>query len=75
MQGDHGLLQKLTPRQREVLRLIAEGRSSKGIAKELGISSKTVETHRAQLMDRLSTYDVVGLVRCAIRAGLVKPDA
>ena len=71
MHGDHDLLEKLTPRQREVLRLIAEGRSTMQIAKDLGISHKTVETHRALLMDKLKTYEVAGLVRCAIRAGLV----
>jgi DNA-binding NarL/FixJ family response regulator len=75
MRGDHDLLQKLTPRQREVLRLIAEGRSTMQIAKDLGISHKTVETHRALLMDKLRTYEVAGLVRCAIRAGLIKLDA
>lgn len=72
MQGEHSLLRKLTPRQQDALRLIAEGRSTREIAKELGISVKTVETHRAQIMDRLGVFDVVGLVRCAIRAGLVK---
>jgi len=72
MQGEHSLLRKLTPRQQDVLRLIAEGRSTREIAKELGISVKTVETHRAQIMDRLGVFDVVGLVRCAIRDGLVK---
>jgi DNA-binding NarL/FixJ family response regulator len=74
MEGSHSLLEKLTPRQREVLRLIGEGRSTMQIAKELGISHKTVETHRALLMNKLHTYEVAGLVRCAIRAGLVKPD-
>jgi DNA-binding NarL/FixJ family response regulator len=65
---------KLTPRQREVLALIADGKSTKGIARALSISAKTVETHRAQLMDRLQIYDVAGLVRYAIRTGLVKID-
>lgn len=65
----------LTGRQREILQLIAEGRSTKEIASDLGVSVKTVETHRAQLMERLDIHDIPGLVRFAIRAGLVSPDA
>lgn len=65
------LLDTLSPRQREVLRLIALGRTTKQIAQELGISVKTVETHRAQLMERLSIRDVAGLVRYAILVGLI----
>jgi DNA-binding NarL/FixJ family response regulator len=61
----------LTPRQREVLQLIAEGLSTKEIAHRLDVSVKTAETHRAQLMGRLDIHDVAGLVRYAIRAGLV----
>lgn len=64
-------LSELTPRQREVLTLIAEGHSTKDIARALNISSKTVETHRAQLMDRLDIHDVASLVRYAIKMGLV----
>ena len=64
----------LTPRQREVLRLIAEGKTTKAIARLLGVSVKTVETHRAQLMDRLDIHDVAGLVRHAIRIGLIEMD-
>lgn len=64
-------LDRLSPRQREVLRLIAEGCSTKQIAVRLGRSVKTVETHRAQVMKRLDIHDVPGLVRYAIRAGLV----
>jgi DNA-binding NarL/FixJ family response regulator len=67
-------LDRLTPRQREVLQLIAEGRATKDIAHSLGLSVKTVETHRAQLMERLEIRDVAGLVRFAIRSGLVKPE-
>lgn len=62
----------LTPRQRQVLRLIAEGKTTKAIARLLGVSVKTVETHRAQLMDRLDIHDVAGLVRHAIGIGLVE---
>ncbi|MGP0068447.1 MAG: response regulator [Isosphaeraceae bacterium] len=64
----------LSPRQREILRLIAMGQTTKSIARTLGISSKTVETHRAQLMDRLEIYDIAGLVRYAIRQGLATLD-
>jgi RNA polymerase sigma factor (sigma-70 family) len=66
------LLATLSPRQREVLRLIAEGRTTKQIAQLLEISVKTVETHRAQLMDRLDIRDVAGLVRYAITVGLIE---
>jgi DNA-binding NarL/FixJ family response regulator len=64
----------LTPRQREVLQLIAEGHGTKEIAARLCLSAKTVETHRAQLMERLGIRDVAGLVRYAIRAGIVSAD-
>ena len=66
---------RLTPRQRETLQLIAEGHSTKAIAQKLGVSVKTVETHRAQLMERLHIHDVAGLVRYAIRARLVPPES
>ncbi len=65
----------LTPRQREVLQLIAEGQSTKDIARRLDLSVKTVETHRTQLMKQLDIHEVTGLVRYALRAGLVtSPD-
>ncbi|HEV8711882.1 MAG TPA: response regulator transcription factor [Candidatus Binatia bacterium] len=64
----------LTPRQREILQLIAEGHSTKEIAAILHLSVKTIETHRMQLMARLDVHDVAGLVRYAIRIGLVMPD-
>jgi DNA-binding NarL/FixJ family response regulator len=66
-----GPLEVLTPRQREVLQLIAEGKSTKEIAFMLKLSPKTIETHRAQLMDRLRIHDVASLVRFALRSGLV----
>jgi DNA-binding NarL/FixJ family response regulator len=65
----------LSARQREILRMIAEGRSTKQIAYDLGVSVKTVETHRAQIMERLDIHDVPGLVRFAIRNGLISSDA
>lgn len=68
------LLANLSPRQREVLRLIAEGRTTKQIAQVLEISVKTVETHRAQLMERLDIHDVAGLVRYAIIVGLIEVE-
>jgi DNA-binding NarL/FixJ family response regulator len=61
----------LTPRQREVLVLVAEGNSSKRIASKLGISIKTVEMHRRQIMDALGIHDIAGLTRYAIRTGIV----
>jgi DNA-binding NarL/FixJ family response regulator len=64
----------LTPRQREILQLIAEGMTTKAIASRLGISSKTVEWHRSLLMERLGIHDVVSLVRYAMRMGLIAPE-
>jgi DNA-binding NarL/FixJ family response regulator len=64
-------LESLTQRQREILQLIAEGRTTRQIAEVLHISVKTVETHRTVLMKRLDLHDVAGLVRYAIRVGLV----
>lgn len=64
----------LSPRQREVLQLIAEGKSTRDIANRLNLSVKTVETHRAQLMQRLDIFDVAGLTRYAIRTGLIDPE-
>lgn len=68
------LTAELTPRQLEVLTLISEGSSSKDIAHTLNISIKTVEAHRSQLMERLNIHEVAGLVRYAIKRGLVKVD-
>ena len=63
----------LTSRQREILQLIAEGATTKEIAQKLGVSVKTVETHRTQLMQRLDIHDLAGLVRYAIRLGITIP--
>jgi DNA-binding NarL/FixJ family response regulator len=63
----------LTPRQREVLQLVAEGHTSKEIARRLEISVRTAETHRTQLMETLDIHDVAGLVRYALRKGLISP--
>jgi DNA-binding NarL/FixJ family response regulator len=74
LSGSENPLDVLTPRQREILQLLAEGNSTQSIAQKLNISAKTVETHRAQLMDRLDIHDLAGLVRYAIRTGLINPD-
>jgi DNA-binding NarL/FixJ family response regulator len=73
--GSADPLEALTPRQREILQLVAEGHTSKQIAERLGLSFKTVEAHRAQIMERLGLEDVTGLVRFAVRVGLVIPEA
>ena len=67
-------LDRLTARQREVLKLIAEGLTTKEIAQKLGVSIKTVKTHRAELMEQLDIHDIAGLVRFAIHVGLVAAD-
>ena len=67
-------LDRLTPRQREVLQLIAEGNTTKEIANQLNISANTVETHRIQLMKTLDIHDIAGLVRFAIRMGLAPSE-
>jgi DNA-binding NarL/FixJ family response regulator len=66
-------LDKLTPRQIEVLRMVAEGHRTREIASRLKLSVKTVESHRGEIMKRLAIHDVVGLVRYAMRVGLVSP--
>jgi DNA-binding NarL/FixJ family response regulator len=64
---------ELTTRQIEILKLIAQGRASKEIAFELGLSPKTVDVHRARIMDRLRLNDIASLTLYAVRKGLVKP--
>jgi DNA-binding NarL/FixJ family response regulator len=68
-------LDRLTTRQREVLQLIAGGFSSKEIARELGLSMKTVNTHRTDIMEQLGIHDIAGLVRFAIHVGLVTAES
>jgi two-component system response regulator NreC len=63
----------LTPRGTEVLRLVAEGKTTKEIAHVLGLSVKTAESHRTRIMERLEIHDTAGLVRYAIRRGLIQP--
>lgn len=67
--------EQLTPRQREVLQLIAEGHSTKEVARRLDLSVKTVETHRSQLMRQLDIHEVTGLVRYALRTGLISSNS
>jgi DNA-binding NarL/FixJ family response regulator len=67
-------LDALSPRQREILQLIAEGKSTKEIAFTLNVSVKTIETHRAAVMDRLGIRDVAGLVVFAVRHKLISVD-
>ena len=74
LRGGPSGLDVLTPRQREILQLIAEGKSTREIADTLHLSVKTVETHRTQLMDRLDIHDMAGLVRYALRKGLISAD-
>jgi DNA-binding NarL/FixJ family response regulator len=66
--------ESLTPRQREILQLIAEGRTARQIAALLHISQKTVEAHRTQIMKQLDIHNLAGLIRYAIRLGLVVLD-
>jgi DNA-binding NarL/FixJ family response regulator len=66
---------RLTPRQREILQLIAEGCSTKEVARRLDLAVKTVESHRTLLMKQLDVHEVAGLVRYAMRAGMVSPGA
>lgn len=65
---------ELTPRERQILKFVADGHSSPEIASELQLSVKTVEGHRSRIMSKLDTKNVAGLVRCAIRMGIVSSD-
>lgn len=67
-------LEALSPRQREILKAIAIGRTTKQIAYDLALSIKTIETHRAQIMERLDIHDIAGLVRFSIRIGLISAN-
>lgn len=65
--------ERLSPRERQVVQLVAEGQSTKGIAQALHISVKTAEFHRGRVMRKLSIHDTAGLVRYAIREGMIAP--
>lgn len=71
-EATRGAFEILTSRQREILQLIAEGYTTKDISLKLNLSINTIETHRSQLMERLGIHDLAGLVRYAIREGIVK---
>ena len=70
-EGSSGIGARLTIRQTEILRLVASGRTTKEIARDLGISPKTVEFHRGRLMERIGAHDVTGLTRFALQTGVV----
>lgn len=69
---DGVIMPGLTPRQTEILRLVASGRTTKEVARDLGISPKTVEFHRSQIMDRIGVHDVTALTRFAMQQGFIK---
>lgn len=71
---DHGGEDLLTEREREVVQLVAEGHTNRGIAHKLGISVKTVETHRTNIMEKLGAADRTDLVKYAIRTGMITPE-
>ena len=63
----------LSPREHQVLQLVAEGRTTKEVASHLGISVKTAESHRSRIMEKLEIHETAGLVRYAIRQGIIQP--
>jgi DNA-binding NarL/FixJ family response regulator len=65
------VLERLTPRERQVLQLVAEGRSNSEIGRTLGVTKKTVEKHRASLVGKLGVKDLAGLIRIALKQGLI----
>jgi len=73
LKNDSFILDPLTQWEREILQLIAEGKTNKETSLELGMSVKTVESHRHNLMAKLSLHETAGLVRYAIKIGLVQP--
>jgi DNA-binding NarL/FixJ family response regulator len=72
-QDGHSARELLTPREREIVQLLAEGKSNKEVASTLGISAKTTETHRANVMRKLNLHSVSDLVRFAVRNQMVQP--
>ncbi len=67
-------LEKLSPREREILQLVAEGKTSQKIAKKLSISPKTVDTYRSRLMHKIGVQDMAGLIKFAIQQGVISLD-
>jgi DNA-binding NarL/FixJ family response regulator len=74
-QTDHSSTPSLTVREAEILQLVAEGRANKQMADDLGISIKTVEKHRQQVMNKLNIHDTAGLTRYAVAKGVIDPHA
>ena len=72
--GKEAATEELTPREREVAQLIAEGHSTKEIANLLGVSAKTIDKHRTRMMEKLRVHDAVAVTRYAIQAGMVSID-
>jgi DNA-binding NarL/FixJ family response regulator len=72
--GEDCAFDRLTPRQREVLQLVAEGHTTQSIAHKLGLSVKTIETHRMNLMKCLGIHDIAGLVRYAVQKGVISVE-
>jgi DNA-binding NarL/FixJ family response regulator len=68
--GGTVITEKLSPREREVLQLIAEGYSTKEAASSLGVSAKTIESHRKNLMEKLDCHSIAELTKIAIREGI-----
>jgi DNA-binding NarL/FixJ family response regulator len=66
-------LHDLSPREREVLKLVVEGRTSREIAQTIGVKPTSVHTYRSRIMDKLEIYNIASLVRLAIRHGLIRP--
>ena len=73
LNNNEGVNGQLSVRERQVLQLVGEGHSTKKIASLLGISAKTADTHRTKLMEKLDIHQTAGLVRYAIRNGLLEP--
>ena len=72
LHGGQGEADPLSPREREILQLIAEGHTGREIAERLGLKPKTVDNHRANIMDKLGIHTTAGLVRYALQAGLAR---
>jgi DNA-binding NarL/FixJ family response regulator len=72
VKGESAAAEPLAPRERQVLQLVAEGKTSKEIATLLGLSTKTAASYRARMMDKLDIHDTAGLTRYAIRQGIVQ---
>ena len=73
LDGTEPSIDGLTPREREVLQLVAEGKTTKEVAAVLGISVKTAESHRSRIMEKLDIHETASLVRYAIRLGVIQP--